>query len=78
VIREHAQPDQRIFIGVIDPIDPRVDAPEEVRDRILEAAEYIPSDRLGKGALPAALCAARCAGCAGATESARAYLPPRG
>jgi len=47
VIRQHARPDQRIFIGVIDPIDLRVETPEEVRDRILEAAEYIPVDRLG-------------------------------
>jgi 5-methyltetrahydropteroyltriglutamate--homocysteine methyltransferase len=47
VIREHVRPDQRIFIGVIDPIDPRVEVPEEVRDRILEAAEFIPPDRLG-------------------------------
>ena len=47
VIREHARPDQRIFVGVIDPIDPRVEAPEAVRDRVLEAAEYIPAGRLG-------------------------------
>jgi len=47
VIREHARPDQRIFVGVIDPIDPRVETSEEVRDRVLEAAEYIPPGRLG-------------------------------
>lgn len=47
VIREYARPDQRIFVGVIDPIDPRVETPEEVRDRVLEAAEYIPAGRLG-------------------------------
>lgn len=47
IIRESARPDQRIFVGVIDPIDPRVETPEEVRDRILEAAEFIPLDRLG-------------------------------
>jgi 5-methyltetrahydropteroyltriglutamate--homocysteine methyltransferase len=47
VIRDHAKPNQRIFIGVIDPIDPRVETPEEVRDRVLQAAEYIPLDRLG-------------------------------
>jgi len=28
-------------------IDPRVETPEQVRDRILEGAEYIPIDRLG-------------------------------
>jgi len=47
VIREHAKPEQRIFIGVTDPIDPRVETPEEVRDRVLEAAEFIAPERLG-------------------------------
>jgi len=47
LIKEHVKPGQRIFVGVIDPIDPRVETPEEVRDRVLEAAEYIPLDRLG-------------------------------
>jgi 5-methyltetrahydropteroyltriglutamate--homocysteine methyltransferase len=32
---------------VINPIDPRVETPEEVRDRVLEAAEYIPVEQLG-------------------------------
>ena len=47
VIAENAQPDRRIFIGVIDPIDSRVETPEEVRDRVLVAAEYIDPARLG-------------------------------
>jgi len=47
VIAEHLHPEQRIFVGVIDPIDPRVETPDEVRDRILEAASYIPVSRLG-------------------------------
>jgi 5-methyltetrahydropteroyltriglutamate--homocysteine methyltransferase len=47
MIREHLKPGQRIFVGVIAPIDPRVESPEEVRDRILEAAEYIPLAQLG-------------------------------
>lgn len=47
IIKENAKPDQRIFVGVIDPIDPKVETPEEVRDRILQAAELIPLDRLG-------------------------------
>ena len=34
-------------MGVIDPISPRVETPEEVRDRILEAAEYLPLGQLG-------------------------------
>jgi 5-methyltetrahydropteroyltriglutamate--homocysteine methyltransferase len=47
IIREHLRPDQRVFVGVVSPIDPRIDTPEEVRDRVLEAAEYIPPDQLG-------------------------------
>jgi 5-methyltetrahydropteroyltriglutamate--homocysteine methyltransferase len=46
-IRDHMKPDQRVFVGVISPIDPRVESPEEVRDRALEAAEYIPLEQLG-------------------------------
>jgi 5-methyltetrahydropteroyltriglutamate--homocysteine methyltransferase len=30
-----------------DPIDPRIETAEEVRDRVLEAAEYINPGRLG-------------------------------
>ncbi len=47
MIRDHSRGDQRIFVGVIDPINPRVEMPEEVRDRVLEAAEYISPSRLG-------------------------------
>jgi 5-methyltetrahydropteroyltriglutamate--homocysteine methyltransferase len=46
-IRAHVRQGQRIFVGVIDPIDPAVETPEQVRDRVLEAAEYIPLDQLG-------------------------------
>jgi 5-methyltetrahydropteroyltriglutamate--homocysteine methyltransferase len=46
-IRDYLKPDQRIFVGVVAPIDPRVESPEEVRDRVLEAAAYIPVDQLG-------------------------------
>ncbi len=47
IIREHMKPDQRIFIGVVAPIDPRIETPEEIRDRVLEAARYIPVEQLG-------------------------------
>ena len=47
IIREHLKPDQRVFVGVIATIDPRVETPEEVRDRVLRAAEYIPIEQLG-------------------------------
>jgi 5-methyltetrahydropteroyltriglutamate--homocysteine methyltransferase len=47
LIKERIQPHQIVFVGVIDPIDPKIETPEEVRDRILEAAEYIPLNQLG-------------------------------
>jgi 5-methyltetrahydropteroyltriglutamate--homocysteine methyltransferase len=46
-IHELLAPGQIAFVGVIDPIDPRVETPEEVRDRVLQAAEIIPLDSLG-------------------------------
>jgi 5-methyltetrahydropteroyltriglutamate--homocysteine methyltransferase len=47
IIRDHLKPDQRIFVGVVSPIDPRLETPEEIRDRILEAAKFIPANQLG-------------------------------
>jgi 5-methyltetrahydropteroyltriglutamate--homocysteine methyltransferase len=47
VVKEHLRPAQRVFVGVIDPIDPVVETPEQVRDRVLEAARHIPLDQLG-------------------------------
>jgi 5-methyltetrahydropteroyltriglutamate--homocysteine methyltransferase len=47
IIRDHLMPDQRVFVGVVSPIDPRIDTPELVRDRVLEAARYIPIGQLG-------------------------------
>jgi methionine synthase II (cobalamin-independent) len=47
IIRDHVKGGQRVFVGVVAPIDPRVETPEEVRDRVLEAAEFIPLEQLG-------------------------------
>jgi 5-methyltetrahydropteroyltriglutamate--homocysteine methyltransferase len=47
IIKDCARPEHKVFVGVIDPIDPRVETPEEVRDRVLEAAEYVPPTQLG-------------------------------
>jgi 5-methyltetrahydropteroyltriglutamate--homocysteine methyltransferase len=47
IIRQYMKPEHRVFVGVISPIDPRVETPEEVRDRVLEAARYIPVEQLG-------------------------------
>jgi methionine synthase II (cobalamin-independent) len=41
-IRKLLKPGQMIFVGVTDPINPKIESPEEVRDRVLEAAEFIP------------------------------------
>ncbi|MBR7838675.1 cobalamin-independent methionine synthase II family protein [Actinospica durhamensis] len=47
VVAENLQPAQRVFVGVIDPIDPAIETPEIVRDRLLRAAWHISPDRLG-------------------------------
>ena len=47
IIAEHLPASARIFVGVTDPIDPRVETPGQVRDRILAAARQLPADRLG-------------------------------
>ena len=47
IIRAHMKPEHRVFVGVIAPIDPKVETPEEVCERVLEAAEYIPVAQLG-------------------------------
>ena len=47
LIARHLKPYQRAFVGVIDPLNPVVETPEEVRDRVLEAARYIPLHQLG-------------------------------
>jgi 5-methyltetrahydropteroyltriglutamate--homocysteine methyltransferase len=47
IIRKYMKPDQRIFVGVTAPIDPHIETPEEVRDGVLEASEYIPVEQLG-------------------------------
>ena len=39
--------DKKVFVGVIDPISPRIETPEEVRDRVLEAASILPLECLG-------------------------------
>lgn len=46
-IRESLRPGQRVFVGVIDVLDPNVETPELVRDRVLQAVEYIPVEQLG-------------------------------
>lgn len=47
VVRQHRKPEQSVYVGVIDPIAPNVETPETVCDRVLQAARYIPLDKLG-------------------------------
>jgi 5-methyltetrahydropteroyltriglutamate--homocysteine methyltransferase len=46
-IKKSLKPGQRVFLGVTNVLDPRVETPEEVCDLILEAAKVIPADQLG-------------------------------
>lgn len=46
-IRNLLKPGQVLFVGVTDPIDPKIESREAVRDRVLEAAEFIPLESLG-------------------------------
>ncbi len=52
MIGEHSRADangvaQVCFIGVINPLDPRVETPQQVCDDLLLASKYIPKERLG-------------------------------
>ena len=38
---------QMAYIGVINPLNPRVESPEEVRDTLVHAANFIPKERMG-------------------------------
>ncbi len=41
------KPGQLLFIGVTDPIDPKIETPQNVCDRVLEASRFIPIESLG-------------------------------
>ncbi len=47
MIRRCVGPDQRVFVGVVSPIDPRIESEEEVCERVLQAAAHIPLAQLG-------------------------------
>jgi 5-methyltetrahydropteroyltriglutamate--homocysteine methyltransferase len=47
ILAGHATGERRVFVGVTDPINPRIETPEEVRDRVLEAARFIDPANLG-------------------------------
>jgi 5-methyltetrahydropteroyltriglutamate--homocysteine methyltransferase len=47
VVSQLLRPDHLLFIGVIDPIDPVVETAVQVRDRVVEAASFLPVQQLG-------------------------------
>ncbi len=47
IVKDLLKPKQIVFIGVIDPIHPKVESALQVRDRVLEAASILPLDQLG-------------------------------
>ncbi|MCF0065119.1 cobalamin-independent methionine synthase II family protein [Dyadobacter chenwenxiniae] len=46
-IKEHISPNQRVFLGVTDVLNPRIETPQEICDLLVEASEYIPVAQLG-------------------------------
>ena len=46
-IRRYKKPEQTVFVGVVAPVNPQIETAEQVRDRVLQAADYIPLDKLG-------------------------------
>ncbi|HEY0448478.1 5-methyltetrahydropteroyltriglutamate--homocysteine methyltransferase [Actinophytocola sp.] len=52
MLGEHLRDDangvtQMAYVGVINPLNPRVESPEEVRDSLVRAANFIPKERIG-------------------------------
>ncbi|MEP6994332.1 MAG: cobalamin-independent methionine synthase II family protein [Acidobacteriota bacterium] len=47
ILGAEATGSRRIFVGVTDPIDPRIETAGQVRDRVLEAAKHIDPAHLG-------------------------------
>ncbi|MEB0261847.1 MULTISPECIES: cobalamin-independent methionine synthase II family protein [unclassified Mucilaginibacter] len=47
IIKQYLKPNQTVFVGVINVLNPVVETSEQVKDRIIEAAEYIPLSQLG-------------------------------
>lgn len=46
-IKENIDPNQRVFLGVTDVLNPRIETPQEISDLLVEASEYIPVAQLG-------------------------------
>jgi 5-methyltetrahydropteroyltriglutamate--homocysteine methyltransferase len=46
-IAANLRPGQRVFVGVTNPIDPVIETAEQVRERVLLAAQHVPMAQLG-------------------------------
>jgi len=46
-IKQYLKPNQTVFVGVIDVLNPTIETKEEVKERVLEAAKFIPLNQLG-------------------------------
>lgn len=46
-IKKSLKPNQRVFLGVTDVLDPRIETAEDVADLLVNAARTIPADQLG-------------------------------
>jgi 5-methyltetrahydropteroyltriglutamate--homocysteine methyltransferase len=47
IVSQLLKPNHIVFVGVIDPINPKVETAAEVRDRVLQAASILPPSQLG-------------------------------
>jgi 5-methyltetrahydropteroyltriglutamate--homocysteine methyltransferase len=47
IVRQLLKPNHTVFVGVIDPINPDVETPAQVCERVLEAASILPVAQLG-------------------------------
>ena len=47
IIQQTKKPEQVVFLGVTNVLNPRIETAQEIRDTILEAAEIIPVSQLG-------------------------------
>jgi 5-methyltetrahydropteroyltriglutamate--homocysteine methyltransferase len=47
IVRRVLRPEQTVFIGVIDPINSAIETPSQVRQRVIQAASFLPVSQLG-------------------------------
>jgi 5-methyltetrahydropteroyltriglutamate--homocysteine methyltransferase len=47
IVARQLRPNHTVFVGVIDPINPKVETADEVKERVLEAASVLPLAQLG-------------------------------